>query len=201
MNPFLDRYGLLVGLLLLFLVTFVWPSYRVWKRTGIRPITFGNTDSAHGYVGRIFKVVLGALVAVASILAFFPRFTEYLLPIFYFQHPLLPKIGWVLLLLTLGWVSIAQRQMADSWRIGVDEKHATRLVTTGIFGVSRNPIFLGMAGMLLAVLLISPNAFTLLLFVLGIVLMQIQIRLEESFLSHQHGEAYQQYRQRTRRWL
>jgi protein-S-isoprenylcysteine O-methyltransferase Ste14 len=33
------------------------------------------------------------------------------------------------------------------------------------------------------------------------VLIQIQVRLEEEFLARQHGNRYQVYRQRIRRWL
>jgi len=28
-------------------IVLVLPTYRVWKQTGINPLTFGNTDSAH----------------------------------------------------------------------------------------------------------------------------------------------------------
>jgi protein-S-isoprenylcysteine O-methyltransferase Ste14 len=37
--------------------------------------------------------------------------------------------------------------------------------------------------------------------VLGEALMQIQVRLEEEYLRRTHGEEYQKYCQRTRRWL
>ncbi len=54
---------------------------------------------------------------------------------------------------------------------------------------------------LLGLFLVIPNALTLLAFVLGVVLIQIQVRLEEEFLSGTHGHEYGEYRQHARRWL
>jgi protein-S-isoprenylcysteine O-methyltransferase Ste14 len=91
--------------------------------------------------------------------------------------------------------------MGESWRIGIDEERRTPLVRKGVFGLSRNPIFLGMMITLVGLFLVIPNAVTLLALVLGVVLIQIQVRLEEEFLSLAHGEAYAEYRRDVRRWL
>jgi len=71
----------------------------------------------------------------------------------------------------------------------------------GVFGRSRNPIFLGMTATLLGLFLTAPNALTLLITGLGITLIQIQVRLEEERLSHLHCAAYEAYHLRVRRWL
>jgi protein-S-isoprenylcysteine O-methyltransferase Ste14 len=83
----------------------------------------------------------------------------------------------------------------------MDEEHRTPLVRKGVFGLSRNPIFLGMMLTLLGRFLVIPNALTLLTFVTGVVLIQIQVRLEEEFLARAHGEEYAQYRRHVRRWI
>jgi len=46
-----------------------------------------------------------------------------------------------------------------------------------------------------------PNAFTLLLAVVGFMLVQIQVRLEEEFLSKTHGENYLHYKSSVRRFI
>ena len=46
-----------------------------------------------------------------------------------------------------------------------------------------------------------PNAITLLTFVMGAVLIQVQVRLEEEFLRKSHGEEYSVYCRRVRRWF
>jgi protein-S-isoprenylcysteine O-methyltransferase Ste14 len=91
--------------------------------------------------------------------------------------------------------------MGNSWRIGIDEEKKTPLVQSGLFRFSRNPIFLGMIITLLGVFLTIPNALTLLFLSLGFVLIQIQVRLEEEFLTRTQGEGYAEYRRQVRRWL
>ena len=91
--------------------------------------------------------------------------------------------------------------MRDSWRIGIDRETETELVTTRLFGISRNPIFLGMILSLIGLFFVTPNALTLIFLILGYILIQIQIRLEEEFLIEQHGQAYKEYKQKVRRFI
>ena len=107
----------------------------------------------------------------------------------------------VLLLVAVVVVVTAQAQMGRSWRIGIDDEHTTALVTHGIFGRSRNPIFLGMRLMLVGLFLVIPEAATLVLWLVGDVLIRTQVYLEEEHLLRQHGEAYRAYQGRVRRWL
>lgn len=91
--------------------------------------------------------------------------------------------------------------MGASWRIGIDTTNKAQLVETGVFGISRNPIFLGIMVTLAGLFLVIPNAITLLIFVLGVILINIQVRLEEEYLKTTHGDEYITYTQRVRRWL
>lgn len=76
------------------------------------------------------------------------------------------------------------------------------LVDSGLFRFSRNPMYLGMALVLLAwavwlaapATLIGPIAFIALI-------TRVQIQPEERALLELFGEAYRDYCQRTRRWL
>lgn len=91
--------------------------------------------------------------------------------------------------------------MGDSWRIGIDEEKKTEFVQAGLFRFSRNPIFLGMIVTLIGVFFTIPNALTLLFLALGFILIQIQVRLEEEFLSKILNEEYTEYLRAVRRWL
>lgn len=192
---------LIIYLLVYFATAFVLPSYLVWKRTGINPVTFRKSDSAHDYIGRLFKVVLLVLTINIIVYAFFADLYPFLLPIWYLEHDLLRLIGILLLILSLLWTARAQIQMGDSWRIGIDEEKETELVRTGVFAYSRNPIFLGMHISLLGFFLVIPNAVTLLVCIAGYLLMQIQVRLEEEFLTRVHNHIYTEFKQSVRRWL
>lgn len=195
------HWGLCLYILLNFGLTFVLPSYRVWKQTGIFPVTFGKSDTAHDYIGNIFKVLLGLILGTGTIYAFQPPWVVYLLPIWYLQTELLQGIGLSILFIALVWIIVAQHQMANAWRIGIDEAHPTDLVTTGVFARSRNPIFLGMMLTLAGLFLILPNALTFAVLMTSFVVIQVQVRLEEAFLRASHGDIYAAYCAQTRRWF
>jgi protein-S-isoprenylcysteine O-methyltransferase Ste14 len=190
-----------VYLVLYLLATFVVPTWRVWKQTGINPITFGAADTAHNFIGRIMKALIGLLVVAVAGWCAGGDFYKKMLPATYLEHPLLQTASLVLLHIALLWIVVAQAQMSRSWRIGIDEQHKTDLVTTGVFARSRNPVFLGMLLSLLGLFLLMPNALTLLLLVTSWVVIQIQVRLEEAFLAKQHGETYLKYNASVGRYL
>lgn len=99
------------------------------------------------------------------------------------------------------WIAIAQYQMSTSWRIGIDEQNKTDLKTQGIFGLSRNPIFLGMILSVLGLFLITPNAVTFFSALTTYFIIQIQVRLEEDFLAKEHGSLYVNYRKSVKRFI
>ena len=79
---------------------------------------------------------------------------------------------------------------------------ASRLITTGIFSISRNPIYLAMWLMLLSWVVWLGNP-------LGVVplatfiwhLSRFQIRAEEQALTRKFGKQFEAYRKRVRRWI
>lgn len=185
------KYILPTYLLVFFIAGFLWRSYIVWRHTGINPYKLGSTDTAHDFIGRLFRLVMIVLLVVTLVYSWFPTVYEYFVPIPWLSHLPISRIGMGFLVVALVWVITAQVQMGDSWRIGVDTDHSTTLVTSGLFRYSRNPIFFGMRIMLLGLLLVLPNAILLAITVLGDVLMQIQVRLEEEHLTRSHGLTYQ----------
>lgn len=184
-----------------YLLIFVLRSVILWKKTGINPLTFSRTDDAHSYNGKIFKIISIIELVLVSIHAFKKDWTEYLLPIWYMNLPMSGIIGWGLLLFAIVWIWIAQNHMASSWRIGIDKNNKSELVTHGLFSISRNPVFLGIVLANLGLFFLLPNALTLLVVALSVVTINTQIRLEESFLLHEFGQSYLDYKRKTRRWI
>lgn len=191
---------LFIFFIIYFLLVFVIRSFLLWKKTGINPLTFSKTDDAHGYNGKVYKAISYIELIIIGIYAFKNDWYEYLLPFWYLENPLLEKIGWGLLIVSIIMVWIAQSQMANSWRIGIDEKNKTKLVTSGLFSISRNPIFLGIMVANIGVFIVIPNAFTLLIISLSTISINTQIRLEE-FLRNEFGEEYKEYSKKVRRWI
>lgn len=188
-------------LVVYFGIAFVWRSVVVYKTTGINPYVLGGSDNAYDYIGVVFRLTFLAVVGVIILFSVFSGFYDYVAPIAWLESEFVRWFGLILLIISLIWTSIAQVQMGTSWRIGIDKKNKTELVESGLFKVSRNPIFLGMGLALIGFFLTIPNAITLLTMILGDVLMQIQVRLEEEHLRNLHGERYAEYCQKVRRWI
>ena len=195
------KFYLPLYLVLYMTVAFVLPSYRTYKQTGINPITFGKTGNAHDYIGFVMKILIALLFIAVFIYSFSDKAYQYLVPISYLMKEVFMIVGLILIHLSLLWISVAQYQMSNSWRIGIDENNKTELITKGLFSYSRNPIFLGMIISVAGIFFILPNALTFFLMLATYIVIQIQIRLEEEFLEKQHGEQYLIYKQTTKRLL
>ncbi len=97
---------------------------------------------------------------------------------------------------------VAQLAMGDAWRIGLDAAERTTLVTSGPFGIVRNPIYSSVLLFLTGLALLVPNALMLAALPLAIVGVQLQVRLvEEPHLRVVHGDAYREYARRVGRLL
>lgn len=187
--------------LVFLLVAVGWRTLRVWQLTGVNALFRYRTDGVHGLASSIFRLVFVGIAGVLLAHALFEPARTYLVPIDWLAHDATRLIGWSLLTIALVIVVIAQVQMGAAWRIGIDEEQTSELVTHGIFRYSRNPIFLAIRVCFLGLFLVLPTAATLVLWILGDVMMQIQVRLEESYLSETFGNKYMAYAQATRRWI
>jgi len=200
MTDFL-RIILPIYFIIYFGVTIVLKSVVVAKRTGKNPFVLPKDDNVYGLVGFYFKMVLISIFVYVVAYTFFPTLHNNFLSIQQLANQAITCTGLSLLIISLVWTVIAQIHMKNSWRIGIDTEMKTELVTNGLFSISRNPIFFGMIITLIGVFLATPNAFTVLFLILGYVLIQIQIRLEEEFLSKEHGDKYLEYKQKVRRLI
>jgi len=190
-----------IATLLYLLLVFVLRSLILWKQTGVNPFVFGNTDKAHDYIGRIYKAMVLFTWVSIGLYSFYPKGYLYLMPIHYLEIDSLKIAGLILFIISFSWTSIAQYQMSKSWRIGIDYNEKTELISTGLFKYSRNPIFLGVLVSYLGTFLIIPNILSFSIFVVTLVTIQIQVRLEEEYLESVQGQDYIKYKTTVRRWL
>jgi protein-S-isoprenylcysteine O-methyltransferase Ste14 len=200
MEQFL-KFFLPIYFILYFGIAFVIKSWIVAKRIGKNPLVLPKDDSAYGLIGLYFKLTLIFMFAYTILYALFNGIYHHFLPIKSLESNTFKYIGISLLTFALIWTILAQRDMKDSWRIGIDTDLKTELITIGLFKYSRNPIFFGMIVSLFGLFLTTPNALTIIFLILGYVLMQIQIRLEEEFLTAQHGQNYLNYKSKIRRLI
>lgn len=186
---------------LYFVLVFVVRSLVLMKRTGVNPFTFGKGDSAHDYAGRVYRFMTFGTWAMITLFIIGGKPYYYIMPIPYLDLEWLRWGGAGLAVLSLVWVSIAQYHMGKSWRIGIDRKNESELVTHGIFAWSRNPIFLGVVVAYLGTFLMLPNLISCVLAVTTWIILNIQVRLEEAFLTETHGQEYNDYKSKVRRWI
>jgi len=180
---------------------FVIPSYLTYKRTDINPFQFSKEETAINFVGKAYKLISLVAFITICINAFFPPLMIHLNPFEYLQLNSLGRAGFVLLHISFIWIFVAQRNMANEWRIGIDNKNKVKLVTKGLFRISRNPIFLGVILVFIGLFLIIPNTVTAIILFTGILVIQVQVRLEEEFLLKELGDEYRYYLKKTKRWL
>lgn len=189
-------------LLLLLLVpfvagTFAWPVLRMLRTSGQTGVVVHRAPRA------VHRVVSAALAAYVAGLFAWSALYLWLGPE---RLGVWPTPTWTrpaaLLSVALAFCATiaAQSQMGRSWRIGI-EAGRTDLVTTGLFGVVRNPIYSALVLAAMGVAILTPASWTLVgalhvAFVVG-----LQARLEEEHLANVHGDTYRRYASRVGRFV
>ncbi len=81
-------------------------------------------------------------------------------------------------------------------------KPANSLQTSGIYSLSRNPMYLGLLSLYIGIAFIKGNYWTFVLIPLVIlVITHFVIKKEERYLDRAFGADYAEYRKRVRRWI
>ena len=157
-----------------------------------------TTDVAHKSWWQISEVVFGIpfLVAIAM---------QLIVPLSLPRGLLRPAFilgGAALIVVGVALVVLARREFAQQGQPTDPGRPTTQVVTTGVFSVSRNPLYLGavcfLAGVALAVNL--PWALVLLLPSL-VACHYVLIAPEERYLVAKFGEEYRVYAATVHRWI
>jgi protein-S-isoprenylcysteine O-methyltransferase Ste14 len=181
----------------LFFFVLVLPTWRTWRRHGTWPIVFRReTEPFQRLIGAIFGLSLIAIFAwTLGTWLFGPSVLGQ-----WQRPPLFGLVGWVLFVAGAALVMIAQAQMGASWRVGIDDR-PTALVTTGLFGYVRNPIFTGMLMALGGLASLTPSFAAFLGWFVVAALIALQVRFEERHLTALHGREYRAWASRVGRFL
>jgi len=84
----------------------------------------------------------------------------------------------------------------------IPNKAASSLQTTGIYHMTRNPMYVSLALIYLGLTCLIGNWWNIILLpVLLLVVQEFVIKREERYLSRKFGDAFIQYRREVRRWL
>ena len=111
-------------------------------------------------------------------------------------------IGGVIILIGLALLVIANGLFSQAGTNVIPFREATALVTTGIYRLTRNPMYLGMLAVLLGCTITVGAATALAVPVLFAIIIQSRFILaEEAMLRATFGAEYEEYCTRVRRWL
>jgi protein-S-isoprenylcysteine O-methyltransferase Ste14 len=78
----------------------------------------------------------------------------------------------------------------------------TALITDGVYGISRHPMYLGFTAILIGVAVLLAVLTPFLVVVVFVLLMEAAfIKVEEHNLEHAFGRVWLEYRRKVRRWI
>lgn len=205
MSVHLDMPAALYAGLLFVGYAVLWSLKRRSQRlaTGIDPDVFARRPSGglQGYMSSLSRALQCYVVLLLAAHALAPTAAWGLRQLPLLDRPGVDEIGLLLGVsgLTLCW--LAQRTMAASWRVGIDETNPTELITSGPFRLIRNPTYAGLFALTLGFWLIWPTWAVLTFALLFVVMLEVQVRCEEEYMLRQHGEAYETYFALTKRYI
>lgn len=111
-------------------------------------------------------------------------------------------IGAAFLVVGLGLIVLARREFAKFGQPTDPGRPTERIVTTGIFSISRNPLYLGVVGLLAGAALIFNNLWLLIFLAPAVAACNtVLIAPEEKYLAGKFGAEYLSYAAVVHRWL
>lgn len=186
--------GYLAALAIVLLVGMVLVRVFLLGRTGTRAVHFGGIDKKDFLIPPFalfyFYIVFAAAFNLPTVST--QRF---------FHSEVISWMGVFLCFAGLIFLLLSLVTFGKSFRVGIDIEHPDRLVTTGVFAFSRNPIYVAFGLVLLGEFLVFPNWILLVYAAAGIWLIHRQILREEEFLRKRYGQEYAEYCNRVRRYL
>ncbi len=157
-----------------------------------------STDVAHKSWWQTFEGVFGIplLAAIALQLAMpvsLPRG---------FLTPAIVPGGAALVIVGAALVALARREFAQHGQPTDPGRRTTKVVTTGVFSASRNPLYLGGVCFLAGIALVVNLPWVLVLLLPALVACHyVLIAPEERYLAARFGEEYAMYAASVHRWL
>ena len=188
------EYILIIELAILILMVLIRSA--MLKKRGINALVFGDTDKTDFF---IIPVVLCLIYALLAPILNLPLPDILKFP--FWNETILNYLAIIICTICLIWFAITLKTFGDSFRVGIDENSEEKLITTGPFAISRNPIYLAMIVFILSFFISYPTIVTLLFLIFITTLTYRQILREEEFLKSQYGKEYDEYASKVRRYL
>jgi protein-S-isoprenylcysteine O-methyltransferase Ste14 len=188
----MPRYFAAITILLL--LGMVWARVLLMKSKGIKAMRFGEIDKKDFFIPPLALLYFYIVFAAAFYL---PAVSKQE----FFRSGAVSWLGVLLCLAGLTLLFLSLVSFGKSFRVGIDSDRPDKLVTTRVFAISRNPIYVAFAFVLLGQFLVFSNWILLVYLIVAIGLFHRQVLREEEFLKKQYGRQYLEYCDRVSRYL
>lgn len=156
-----------------------------------------QNDVAHKSWWQIFEVIFGIPFFVAIALQLV---TPIPLPREFITPARIP-VGAIIIVVGVGLVVLARREFARYGQSTDPGLPTNKIISTGVFSISRNPLYLGGVFVLAGISLAFTLPWALILLIPSIVVCHyILIAPEEKYLTARFGEQYRMYTATVHRW-
>lgn len=146
-----------------------------------------------GVAGLVF------MLAYCVTYLFYPPIVEKMLRIPFLSIVPVEIAGAVLMIAGSVFITIGMLQLGPSARF-LFPRQKQKLVTTGLFSLTRNPVYLGLNASLFGVFLLLPSVGFLVAYLFFIVTNHYRVLEEETYLKKAFGRAYLSYMARVGRY-
>jgi protein-S-isoprenylcysteine O-methyltransferase Ste14 len=182
------------ALTIVLLLGMVWGRILLLRRKGINAIKFGGIDKEDFLIPPFAFFYFYVVFAAAFNLPSAGRQE-------FFHSEAVSWIGAFFCLAGLIFVFLSIVSFGRSFRVGIDTDRPDKLITTGIFAFSRNPIYVAFGFILLGQFLLFSNWILLVFIFAALWLIHRQVSREENYLRDHYGEQYSEYCGQVRRYL
>jgi protein-S-isoprenylcysteine O-methyltransferase Ste14 len=186
--------GYLAALTLVLMIGMVSSRVFIMRAQGVGAMKFGQIDRRDFFILPFALVYFGIVLAAA----FAPGAVSSLK---LFHSASLSWLGVMLCAAGLALLLWSLVSFGRSFRVGIDADNPDRLITTGAFAYSRNPIYVAFTFILVGEFLVFANFVLLAYIFAGVWLFDRQVRLEEGYLKRRYGQDYARYCEQVRRYL
>jgi protein-S-isoprenylcysteine O-methyltransferase Ste14 len=175
-------------------------SWLQWHRYGALGIHLFKSNDAGQIFRDVIAIVVPALMPCQAVIAIIWHDLLAPIEIIPASSGTVAVIGSGVLLLGSGVLVLANLALGPAWRIGIEEGASPPLVTAGIYGVIRNPIFVSSLVVIAGYALLLPTWLSLIFLCLFSLSIVQQTTAEEFHLLRTYGIKYYDYASRVGRF-
>ncbi len=189
-------------LLFIFGISYIGKLIILFKKNNIKANVFGKGVKPKEtlIIEKHLRVITFLGLGVWFVNALLPSFAKKWFVVIYKSFEI-GILGLVISFIGVSFFILAMFFMKTSWRVGIDKSTKTSLITSGIYRFSRNPAFVGMDLMFIGTTITYLNLVMLITSVLVIVALHQQILQEEKHMEGIFNKEYNEYANKTPRYL